>query len=160
MTGGHHHGRTVSKVVHIICLAGALFLVGACATPSDDAPPPESLPLPRARPAPGMRVPPVRPSARQEDQTAIVDWSTAEATRTWTLCKVLFAEGLAQRTDRPLDDILAATFAACSSQEEEFKSWLAQQRMRPKAIADVLSRIRDGDRVQLTARIRAARQGR
>jgi hypothetical protein len=138
----------------------AFLLIGACAS-SPDVPSREVVPLPRSRPAAAHRVPQAEQQAtREADLQDIMRGNTGEFARKWTLCKLLFAEGLAQRTDQPIEDILAATFAACSNQEEELKLSFVQRRIRPEVIEETIAKIRATDREQLTTRIIAARQRR
>ena len=144
--------------------AGAL-LVGACAS-SPETPAPDPVPVPRARPAAADRVLEPRPTtaapvrAAPETIEAEADWRSADVIKQWTLCKLLFAEAVARRTDRPTAEIVAATSEACATQEEQVKQWLAQRRMSAPQVAAALATIRAGDREQLAERIIAARRNR
>ncbi len=146
--------------------AGAL-LVGACASsPETPAPAPDPVPVPRARPAAADRAPQPRPAtampvrATPETVEPDVDLRSAEVVKQWTLCKLLFAEAVARRTDRPTAEIVAATSDACATQEEQVRAWFVQRRMSGPQIAAALATIRAGDREQLADRIIAVRRNR
>ena len=138
---------------------GALLLVGACGGSAPEAPALEGVPLPRPRPALTARGPKPKPSPPVSTSSEPeVDWRNAEAVKKWTLCKLLFAEAMARRTDRPTEEILGAATEACASQEEQAKAWLAQQGMSARAAAQAMAIVRAGDREQVASRVAAARQ--
>ena len=150
-----------------------LLLVAACVSTSE---PPtaaaEDVPLPRARPSALHDVPVPRArfvalreapqdkpqlfqeAAPRENRTRESD----ELLRQWALCKLLFVEGSARRTNRPVEELLEAAYASCAEQEDELKFALARNEVPETLITETVSNIRARDREQLAKRIVAARQ--
>jgi hypothetical protein len=153
------------RLITLPACVGALLLVGACAS-SSETPAPDPVPVPRDRPAAADRASQPRPATATpvrltpETVEPDVDLRSAEVVKQWTLCKLLFAEAVARRTDRPTAEIVAATSDACATQEEQVRAWFVQRRMSGPQIAAALAMIRAGDREQLADRIIAARRNR
>jgi hypothetical protein len=155
-----------------LLVLSSVLLATACVSTTDPQSVAEDIPLPRARPAAPQDVPVPRarsvalhegPGDKSQAIREVVytnnpSKDSEELLKEWAMCKLLFAEGAARRTNRPVDDLLQATFAACSEQEEELKLSLLRRQVPQAMIAETVTNIRARDREQLATRIVAARQ--
>ena len=138
-----------------ITTATACLFIASCTPSSPEIETSQSVPLPRARPS----------LPRTEPQTAAVpeaikNVSAEPAATNWRLCKLLVADRLAQNADRPVEEIMTATFTACSAQQEELRVALGRHGLQPEVIEDAVAAIQKSDERQLWARIIAVRQSR
>jgi hypothetical protein len=153
-------------------LSGVL-LTAACVSTSEPSAGADDVPLPRPRPSALYDVPMPRarsvafheapqdiPQRIRLEAVARENSSkgSEELLKEWALCKLLFVEGSARRTNRPVEELLHETFTACSEREDELKVSLAQRQIPETVIAETVANIRALDRDQLAKRIVAARR--
>src|SRR5215216_801181 len=141
----------------LFALVVILSLGGCAFSPQNAAP--ESVPLPRSRPKALARHPQLKPSGEESPEIQEKMSRNSEPARKWRLCKLLYSDGLAQRTDDSIDSILAAALAGCSTTEQELKAWIAQ-RTSPAVAEAIVEKMRIADQEQITSRIMALRQQR